>query len=91
MELAALIILAFVALSAIGLCGFTIIVLTKSHQQEKKDLHDRLMSREYPEYLHGKHTEQILDAEKKKADNRPKEHEKTSKEFEEHKRIAKKY
>lgn len=91
MELASLIILAIVALAAIGLCGFTLIVLTKNHQEEKRDLHNRLMSREYPEYLHGKHTEQILKSEEEKAKNKPKEYEKTSKEFEEHKRKAEKY
>jgi len=88
METAALIILAIVALGSLGLCGFLVYYLTNKHQEEKRDLHNRLMSREYPEYLQGEHTQQVIRSEEEKASNKPKEHERLDKDFLEHKKKA---
>ncbi len=65
--------------------------LTKFHQQEKKDLHDRLMSREYPEYLHGQHLAQELELEREKEQKRPKKEEVLSKDFIKHKKRAEQF
>ena len=49
--------------------------LSNLHQKEKKELHDRLMSRDYPEYKQG----QAVDHEIKLAEDKQKE--KMSKKF----------
>ncbi len=88
MEMTVIIILGIVVLGTLGLCGFIVFYLTKKHQEEKMDLHNRLMSREYPEYLHGEHTQQILRTAEEKAKNAPKEHEKLDRDFVAHKKKA---
>lgn len=91
MELAVIIILGVALLASLGLCGFVIFYLTKKHQEEKRDLHNRLMSREYPEYLQGEHTQQVIRSEEEEAKNKPKEEEKLSADFVKHKDMAKKF
>jgi len=84
MELAVIIILGLALLASLALNGYII----HKTQEEKKDLHNRLMSREYPEYLHGEHTLQLLEDEKEKDKNIPKENERLSREFLDHKKKA---
>jgi len=84
METAAMIILGVALLASLALNAF---IIQKSIE-EKKDLHNRLMSREYPEYLHGEHTLQLLKDEEEKAKNKPKETERLSREFLDHKKKA---
>jgi len=84
MELAVIIILGIALLASLALNAFII----QRSQEEKKDLHNRLMSREYPEYLHGEHTLQLLKDEEEKAKNKPKVEEKLSREFLDHKKKA---
>lgn len=91
MELAVIIILGIALLASLGLNGFILIILTTKHQEEKKDLHNRLMSRDYPDYLSGEHTNQLIREAEEKAKNKPKEHEKYSREFLEHKAQAEKF
>jgi len=91
MENVVVIILGIVALGSLGLCGFIVYYLTNKHQEEKKDLHNRLMSREYPEYLHGEHTQQVLRSEEEKNKNKPKEYERLDKDFLEHKKKAQQF
>lgn len=55
-----LIILAFCLLISILSNVAITYFLTKFHQDEKRDLHDRLMSREYQEYLYGQHTREQI-------------------------------
>lgn len=44
------------------------------HQREKRDLHNRLMSREYPEYIHYETTHKAqVEAEKKRLEKLEKE------------------
>ena len=91
MENVVIIILGVVALGSLGLCGFLVYHLTNKHLEEKKDLHNRLMSREYPEYLQGEHTQQVLKTEAENAANKPKEHEKLDQEFVKHMAKAKQF
>ena len=91
MELAVIIILAVALISTNGLYAWIILRMIDKHLEEKKDLHNRLMSREYPEYLHGEHTQQILRSEEEKAKNKPKEHEKMDKDFVAHKKKAEQF
>ncbi len=91
MENVVIIILGIALLGSLVLCGFIVYYLTNKHQEEKKDLHNRLMSREYPEYLQGEHTQQILRSEEEKAKNKPKEYEKLDKDFIEHKKKAEQF
>lgn len=91
MENVIIIILGIALLGSLGLCGFIVFYLTNKHQEEKKDLHNRLMSREYSEYLQGEHTQQRLRAEEEKAKNKPKEHERLDKDFLEHKKKAEQF
>lgn len=91
MENIIVIILGIALLGTLGLCGFIVYYLTNKHQEEKKDLHNRLMSREYPEYLQGEHTQQVIRSEEEKARNIPKEHEKLDKNFIEHMKKAKQF
>ncbi|HEC60720.1 hypothetical protein LCGC14_0831460 [marine sediment metagenome] len=91
MENAVIIILLIALLGSLGLCGFIVFYLTNKHQEEKRDLHNRLMSREYPEYLQGEHTQQAMRAEEEKNKNKPKEHEKLDKDFVAHKKKAEQF
>lgn len=56
--------------------GLLAYFLTKAHAEEKKGLHDRLMSRDYPEFMEGKDFQIELDKKKeemkKKAPEKPK-------------------
>lgn len=47
--------------------------LTKEHAKEKAQLHDRLMSRDYPEFMQGKDYELELKKKEKEIDVEPKE------------------
>ena len=66
----------------LGICLLVAIVslplgfffLTKAHIEEKKELHDRLMARDYPEFMEGKDFQIELD--KKKDEVRKKDPEK---------------
>ena len=91
MENVVIIILGLALLGSLGLCGFIVYFLTNKHLEEKRDLHNRLMSREYPEYLQGEHTRQVLKNEAESAANKPKEHEKLDKEFVKHMAKAKQF
>lgn len=46
--------------------------LTKLHQLEKKQLHDRLMARDYPEFMQGKDYELELKRKEQEIDNEKK-------------------
>lgn len=91
MQIAVIIILGIALLASLALNGFILLVLTKNHQEEKKDLHNRLMSREYPEYLQGEHTRNLLNAESEEIRNKPKAEERLSKEFLEMKKMAERF
>jgi len=53
------------ALSIVG-NGLLAYFLTKVHTEEKKELHDRLMARDYPEFMEGKDFQIELDKKKDK-------------------------
>jgi len=91
MELAVIIILGIALLASMGLNGFIILTLTTKHQEEKADLHNRLMAKDYPDYLSGEHTQQLIREAEEKARNKPKETEKFSKQFLDHQEQAKKF
>ena len=60
------------ALIILGVCLFAAIIampagfyfLTKEHSKEKAQLHDRLMARDYPEFMEGKDFQMELDKKK---------------------------
>ena len=64
----------------IGIClilsiisnGFLAYFLTKLHADEKKQLHDRLMARDYPEFMQGKDYELELQRKKQEIENEKK-------------------
>lgn len=91
MEISIIIILGVALLASLTLCGFILIVLTKSHQKEKQDLHNRLMSRDYPDYLHGEHLIQRMKEEEEKIKNKPKAEDTISAELLRQKKEASKY
>ncbi len=45
--------------------------LTKEHSKEKAQLHDRLMVRDYPEFMEGKDFQVELDKKKEEAKTKP--------------------
>ena len=57
-------------LSIIG-NGFLAYFLTKLHIAEKKELHDRIMARDYPEYMQGKDFELELERKEKEINKKP--------------------
>ena len=52
--------------------AFTVLLLTRLHQNEKKELHDRIMSRDYPEYMQGKDYELELQRKKQEIEKEKK-------------------
>ena len=66
------IILGVCLLAAIASNFLTPIFLTKEHAKEKAQLHDRLMARDYPEFMQGKDYDLELDRKKKEIDEKPK-------------------
>ena len=53
--------------------------LTKEHAKEKSALHDRLMSKDYPEFMQGKDYQLELDKKEKEINTKPPEKPKLSK------------
>ncbi len=51
--------------------GFLAYFLTKAHAEEKKELHDRLMARDYPEFMQGKDFSLELDKKEKEINSKP--------------------
>ncbi len=91
MEKVEIIILAVALVATNALYAWIILRLIDKHLEEKKDLHNRLMSRDYPEYLQGEHTQQGIRAEEEKSRNKPKEHERMDKDFLAHKKKAEQF
>lgn len=78
------------ALSIIG-SGLLAYFLTKAHAEEKKQLHDRLMARDYPEFMQGKDFELELDRKEKEISSKPMEKPTLSKVDQENKQAAEEF
>lgn len=68
--------------------SFLAYFLTKAHAEEKKQLHDRLMARDYPEFMQGKDFELELDRKEKEINSKPMEKPTLSKIDQENKQAA---
>lgn len=65
------IILGICLLAAIAGMVFGFYFITKAHAEEKKDLHDRLMARDYGELMQGKDFQLELDRKEKEINTEP--------------------